>query len=81
VDSTWKCNVVNRIAVGRQIQNLERFYERAVKKKVLPKPAKVLASQPLNLAEVAQCTLLRLLLIVSCGFVEPDLNSRCRGQF
>jgi hypothetical protein len=70
VNSSLKCNnsvtgllifeptvtFESRISVVRQNQhqNRERFYERAVKKKVSPKPPKVLGSWPLNTPEAAQ---------------------------
>jgi Arc/MetJ-type ribon-helix-helix transcriptional regulator len=39
-----RLDVKQRVRAARQVQNRERFYERAVKKKVSPKPSKVLDS-------------------------------------
>jgi hypothetical protein len=67
--------------MGESVQNRERFYERAVKKKLHLSRRK---SRQLATQQTRSRSMLITTPLVN-GFllalVEPDLNSRCRGQF
>src|SRR6266545_5581780 len=76
-----ECSTTSGISAA-QIRNRKRFYERAVKKKVSPKPPKkFLAASTQHTRRHSMLIITPLIDRLFLPLFEPDSNSRSLGQF